>query len=108
MSGNLELDALPLWRRVIFLCGFLLTLALGAILANKEFDFYQSGARSPRVVTGEICPVSIYHGAIRYLTFQEYERYQAWKARFCLPMLPALFVLVTSKDFWRVIRETDS
>jgi hypothetical protein len=108
MSASLEIDTLPLWRRIVFLCGFVLTLALGAILADKEFDFYRSSARSPRVFTGEICPVSVYHGAIRYVTAEEYERYQAWKARFCLPMLPAIFVLVTSREFWRAIRQTDS
>jgi hypothetical protein len=108
MSRNLDLDALPLWRRIIFVCGFLLTLTLGTILANKEFDFYVSGAKSPLAVTGEVCPVSVYHDAIRYLPAQEYESYETWKARFCLPLLPAIFVLVTSREFWRAIRETDS
>jgi hypothetical protein len=108
MSPKLNLDALPLWRRIIFLCGFLLTLTLGAILSQREFAFYSSGARSPRAATGEICAVSVYHGAIRYLTPQEYEKYQAWKVRFCLPMLPAIFALVTSREFWQAIRETDS
>jgi len=106
--SNLDLNALPLWRRIVFLCGFLLTLALGAILANKEFDFYVSGAKSPVAVTGEVYPVSLYHGAIRYLPAQEYERYETWKTRFCLPMLPAVLVLITSGEFWQAIRETDS
>ena|ERR1700741_1838684 len=105
MSGNLDLDALPRWRKIVFLCGFLLTLVLGGILANKEFDFYVSGAQTPRAVTGETHPICIYHGAKRYLTAQEYERYEAWSARFCLPMLPAIFALVTSREFWRAVRE---
>ena len=108
MSNKLDLDALPRWRKIVFLGGFLLSLALGGMLANKEFDFYVSGAQTPRAVTGEICLVSVYHGAARYLTAQEYERYETWKARFCLPMLPAIFVLVTSREFWRAIREPDS
>ena len=108
MSRNLDLNALPLWRRIFFLCGFLLTLALGGILANKELDFYVSGAQLPRAATGETQPVCVYHGALRYLRPQEYEKYEAWKAWFCLPMLPAILALVTSRDFWRTIRQTDS
>jgi len=67
MSNKLDLDTLPRWRKIVFLCGFLLTLVLGGMLANKEFDFYVSGAQTPRAATGEICPVSVYHGAARYL-----------------------------------------
>ena len=104
---GIELD-IPRWRKVVFLSGFVLTLVLGGVLANKEFDIYVSSAKSPRANTGEIYAVCVNHGAVRYLTDDKYENYEAWKARFCLPMLPALFALITSRDFWRSVREASS
>ena len=108
MAIGLDLDAIPLWRKIVILSGFCGTLALGGVLAHREFDFYVSGARSPHAVTGEIYPVSVNHGYVRYLTAKDYESYEAWKRRFSLPMLPAILVLVTCSEFWKAIREAGS
>lgn len=62
---GIELD-IPRWRKVVFLSGFVLTLVLGGVLANKEFDIYVSSAKSPRANTGEIYAVCVNHGAVRY------------------------------------------
>jgi hypothetical protein len=62
----IDLD-IPRWRKVVFFSGFFVTLALGGVLADKEFDIYIAGAKSPRATTGEIYPVCVNHGAIREL-----------------------------------------
>jgi hypothetical protein len=93
---------------MIFFSGFFATLTLGAALAKMELDIYASSAKSPRTATGEIYPVCVNHGAVRYLSSKEYENYEAWSAHFSLPMLPALFALITSRDFWRSVREASS
>lgn len=105
MAMNLDI---PRWRKVAFFVCFFSTLALGGLLANREADFYVSGARSPRPATGETYAISVNHGAVRYLRAREYETYQAWKAHFSLPMLVGILVLATSRDFWRSVREADS
>ena len=105
MALNLDI---PRWRKIAFISGFFLTLTLGGVLAGKEDNYYVSGAKSPRQTTGEIHAISVNHGAVRYLTTSGYENYQAWKAYFSLPMLPAILVLITSRDFWRSVREASA
>ncbi len=102
--SRLHASNIPTWRKAVFLCGFFATLTLGGVLANKEFDFYVSRPKSPTVSTGETYRISVNHGAVRYLTAKDYENYEAWKARFCLPMLPAILALITSREFWRSVR----
>lgn len=99
---------IPAWRRVIFLSGFFLTLALGAVSAYKSTEIYRSAAKSPNAQTGEtyrvLASVGPYAKGYRYLTFKDYAKYDAEKRLYPLPMLPALFVLITSREFWRGIR----
>lgn len=103
--STLDTSRIPRWRKAVFLCGFFATLASGAVLANNESSVYISGARTPRATSGEIYPVSVNHGSVRYLGPDEFGNYQAWKARFSLPMLPALFALITSRDSRQSVRE---
>ncbi len=66
-----SLEDLPLWRKLLLGCGLALWIYLGCSALNKEADVYVSAPHVPVAATGQVYPVSVNHGALRYVTAKE-------------------------------------
>jgi hypothetical protein len=73
-----------------------------AMLINVELDMYPAAPDHPLTATGEIYPINVNHGFIRYVTLQNKTRLDVWESRvalLCGPAMLAIFLLwVTFRD----------
>jgi hypothetical protein len=63
-----ELSELPLWRKVLIglVVGF--SALIGYSDFSTEADIYVSAPRAPVVATGQVSPVHVNHGYLRYVS----------------------------------------
>lgn len=64
----LPFDPLPLWRRVVLICGLKFSLVVGAMSVDIELGIDSGAPTKPVAATGEICKVEVMHGSIRSVT----------------------------------------
>jgi hypothetical protein len=95
-------NTLPVWRKALIFCCIASFVFGAAMLANAELDMYPSAPNHPIATTGEIYPININHGFIRYVTLQNKARLDLWESRaglLCGPaVLAMLLVWVTFSD----------
>lgn len=76
----LEVADLPIWRKALIVCTFALLFVVGARLPGREADIYVSAPRVANPSTGQIYPVQVNHGYVRYLTRQQDADLAFWRA----------------------------
>jgi hypothetical protein len=95
-------NTLPRWRKILIFCCITSFVFGAAMLANVELDMYPSAPDHPLAATGEIYPININHGFIKYVTLQDKMRLDLWEFRaglLCGPAMLAIFFLwVTFND----------
>jgi hypothetical protein len=91
-----SLHALPLWRRLVLICGLGFFVLVGAMIVDKQFDIYGGDPDHPVVATGHIYPVHVNHGYLRYATKEERDSLIFWEnkmgAWIGLPALGSVFL----------------
>ena len=73
-----RLSDLPLWRKLcLILCGAV-WLFIGCKHLSKEAGIYSAAPHAPITQTGQIYPVHVNHGNLRYVTIVEFENWEFW------------------------------
>jgi hypothetical protein len=68
-----DIRDLPIWRKVLIACAFALFMFIGFASLDKDLTIYASAPTYPVAATGQVYPVSVEHGYIRYVTLAEKE-----------------------------------
>ena len=79
IHNHAPFQALPIWRRVVLVCGLAFCLLVGAMTVDKEFDIYGADPDHPVQATGQVYPVHVNHGHLRYATKKEREDLNFWE-----------------------------
>jgi hypothetical protein len=101
--SRLGFDSFPTWRKIVIICSIATTCVIGASVAFRELDVYSSAAVAPNAATGELFPVHLMHGYVRYLTAPNYEHLMFWRPLVGVPVLLMVLAMVTSREFRRAI-----
>lgn len=64
---------LPMWRKVVIVCAFAVFFFIFIASVDRQFTIYGSAPDHPMPATGQVYPVDVMHGYIRYVTLQEKE-----------------------------------
>jgi hypothetical protein len=94
-------NTLPLWRKTLIVCCIASFMFGAAMLANVELDTYPSAPNRPVAETGQIYPINVNHGFIKYVTLQDKIRLELWESRaglLCGPAMLAMFLLWVTFD----------
>jgi hypothetical protein len=97
-----ELADLPLWRKALLACGMALFCAVGGTLFTKETEICTSAPGVAVPAAGQVYPVHVNHGYVRYVTQNEADTLEFWRAA-TPPSIVTLFVaaallLLTYRD----------
>jgi len=97
---------LPLWRRIVLICGFGFFILVGAMILDKKFDLYGADPDHPVAETGHIYPVQVAFGYLRFATKEERDSLFFWQRELGdwigIPPLAAVFLwmLYRPKQPW--------
>ena len=71
--------ALPLWRKILVVCGLGFFVSVWAMTLYMELNLYGVDPDRPVAATGHIYPVGAAWGYMRYATWEERDRLYFWK-----------------------------
>jgi hypothetical protein len=103
VRDRFDISKFPTWRKVVIICGIATACLMGSAVVSRELDIYASAPKTPNTAVGQVFPVHVMHGYVRYLSGKDYEHLTFWRPLVGLPVLAALLAAVTSREFWRAI-----
>ncbi len=93
------ISKLPLWRKVLIFCGIGFFVFVGVNLTYLDLTIYGWAPDHAVPATGQVYPVSVNHGYLRYVTLQQFQNFDL--ARIAITwggaaFVVAFFLMVTS------------
>lgn len=75
------LSDLPTWKRLVFFAALGFVVLIGVLAIDKNLTIYGTAPDHPVPDKGQVYPVSVEHGNIRYVTASEKESVELWTQR---------------------------
>ncbi len=75
---SFEWADLPIWRKVLIVPFIVLLCIVSYRPFSMEVDIYTTAPSKPVQETGQVIPVYVNHGYLRYLTYAEAKDYRYW------------------------------
>lgn len=73
-----KISDLATWRKVVLVVAVAFALLIAALAVDKHLTIYGSAPDHPVPAQGQVYPVDVMHGHIRYVTLQEKKSFLLW------------------------------